>query len=53
MTFVDFLSQFLGDDPSGGILYSIFGASFVLICVSSILAFVFGFITLGVGGGRR
>lgn len=45
MTFIDFLSEFIGSDPSGGVLYSIFGCAFVLICISSILSFVFGFFT--------
>ena len=53
MTFVDFLSQFIGEDPSGGILYGIFGAAFVLICVCAILSFVFGFITTLSGGNKK
>lgn len=53
MTFIDFLSEFLGNDPSGGILYGVFGCAFVLLCVCAILSFVFGFITLFAGGNKK
>lgn len=53
MTFIELLEHLIGNDPSGGVLYGVFGGAFVLICISSILAFVFGFVDHIISGGRR